>query len=113
MANYPSSLAQERTSREQWKDPMEIDYARSGSVKGRRAQASKKRVFTVEHRLLTNAERSTLESFYDTNRGVELNFAWNDTPGTTYSVIFSDENGLDFKRSGNDRWDVAVKLSEV
>lgn len=113
MANYPSSIVQEQSSKEPWRDPMELDYARSGGAKGRRLQAAKKRQFMVTHRHVTTAQRATLEAFYDANRSVTFTFAWNDAPATTYTVIFADKDGLDWDRDGPILWRVTVKLAEV
>lgn len=113
MAAYPSSLPQAAGSSEEWVDPIELSYSRAGSVKARRLQSAKKRAFVVEHSFLTEAQRSTLESFYDTNRSIALTFAWNDAPGTTYNVIFSDASGLTFKRVAGNYYDVTVRLAEI
>lgn len=113
MAAYPSSLPQAASSREEWVDPLLVSYTRAGGVKARRLQSAKKRVFYVDHKFLTDAQKTTLESFYDSNRTVSLTFAWNDVPGTTYSVVFADEPGLSFTRVAGNYYDVTVKLAEV
>lgn len=111
MAAYPSSLPQAASSREEWVDALEVSYSRAGGVKARRLQSAKKRVFNVEHRFLTDAQKGTLEAFYDANRSVSLTFAWNDTPGTTYAVVFASE--LSFSRDAGNYWSVTVKLAEI
>lgn len=113
MAAYPSSLPQAASSREEWVDPLQVSYSRAGGVKARRLQSAKKRIFIVDHRYLTDAQKGTLETFYDANRTVSLTFAWNDTPGTTYAVLFADEPGLSFSREPGNYWNVTVKLAEV
>lgn len=113
MAAYPSSLPQATSSREEWVDPLLVSYSRAGGVKARRLQGAKKRVFVVEHKFLTNTQKTTLETFYDTNRAITLTFAWNDVPGTTYTVVFADEPGLSFSREPGNYWNVTVKLAEV
>lgn len=112
MANYPSSLRQSNGSREIWYDPIELDDARSGAAKGRRLQSAKKRRFIVRHESLTEAEKQTLETFYDANRATTFLFAWNKAPGTTYTVIFADKEGLDWTGQGVHN-SVAVELREA
>lgn len=113
MASYPSSIPQDPDSEEIVRDPLLVSYARSGAVKARRLQPAKKRSFIVVHKFLTASEKSTLQSFFDSNRSVTLTFAWNDAPGTTYTVIFADPNGLSWKRSRPLLWDTVVRLDEV
>lgn len=92
MATYPD-LGFEEGSIEDWADPLLLSTSRGGGTKGRRLQAGKKRLFRVLH-VLTAAERATLEAFYDANRAVSFDFAWN---GVTYSVIFADKQGLSWR----------------
>lgn len=113
MASYPSSIPQDPDSEEIVRDPILVSYARSGEVKGRRLQPAKKRSFVVVHKFLTASEKSTLQTFFDSNRAVTLTFAWNDAHGTTWTVIFSDPSGLSWKRSRPLLWDVTVRLDEV
>lgn len=113
MASYPSSIGQDRTSQEIIRDPVQVSYSRSGAVKARRLQPAKKRSFIVEHKNLTTSERNTLQTFFDTNRAVSLTFAWNDDLGTTYTVVFSDPQGLVWRRPWPTLWDVTVRLDEV
>lgn len=112
MANYPS-LPQATDSQEEWIDPVQVDYSRAGGAKARRLQTGKKRRFVVKHRYLTAAQMSTLESFYDSNRDVTLTFAWADSPATTYTVIFADEQPLQFTRTEGNYYDVTVTLAEA
>lgn len=93
---------------------MIVSYARSGSFRARRLQAAKTRVFVVEHKSLTEAEKTALEAFYDTNRSLAIDFAWAHAPGTVYSAFFADEAGLDFRHvHGTEYWDVTVELAQA
>lgn len=112
MANYPT-LPQSTGSREEWIDPAIVEYSRAGGAKIRRLQGAKKRAFIVEHRFLTNTQKTTLETFYDTNRAISLTFAWADAPGTTYTVVFADQGELAFSREPGNYWNVTVRLAEV
>lgn len=111
MADYPSTLGQEVKSREPWRDPIVASYSRSGAFKGQRLQPAKKRVFVVEHRQLTAAEKAAFETFYNANRDVTFNFWWADAPGTVYVCAFAGE--LEWVRSKPTLWDVTVPLVEV
>lgn len=113
MDNYPSALKQHEGSKEMWRDQTELGYAKDGSLKGRIFYDSKKREFSIEHKLLTEADKTTLETFYDAHRGIEFLFAWNFAPATTYTVIFADTGGLSFKIKAGPRWETVVKLAET
>lgn len=113
MPSYPSSLPQAADSTEEWSDPLLVSYARSGGIKARRLQSAKKRVFVVRHQFLTTAQVATLETFYNANRAGSFDFAWNDSPASTYSVVFADGNGLQFSRAAGNYYNVAVRLAEV
>lgn len=113
MPSYPSSLQQSVDSREEWVDPAIVSYTRAGGVKARRLQAARKRVFHVEHKFLTASQVGTLLTFYDANRASSFDFAWNDSPGATYSVIFANDRSLEFRRAAGNYYDVTVELAEV
>lgn len=113
MADFPSTLVQGRESREIWIDPVLVSRARGGGFKGRLLQSAKKRGFEVVLPRLTAAQKATLESFYDANRALTFNFAWNDAPSTVYVVAFATRDGLTFTRSMPLHWDATVLLEEV
>lgn len=113
MPSYPASLPQSAESTEEWSDPLLISYSRAGSVKARRLQGAKKRVFTIRHKNLTATQVASLETFYNANRSSAFDFAWNDSPATTYSVIFADDRGLQLSRVAGNYYDVSVKMAEV
>lgn len=114
MANYPATLPQERDGADVLaRDPLLLSLSRAGGARGRRLQPAKKMAFTIVHKSLTDAEKATLETFFDANRSVSFVFAWNDAPGTTYTVIFADPDGLQFQRAKGSGWNVAVPVAEV
>lgn len=114
MANYPAALPQERDgSEEQVRDPLLLSISRAGGAKGRRLQPAKKMAFTIVHKGLTVAEKGTLQTFFDANRAVSFVFAWNDAPGTTFTVIFADPEGLRWRRGKGTTWNVTVPVIEV
>jgi hypothetical protein len=109
--NGGASLRQRKNSSELWQDPIRISTPRAGGVKARRLQESKTYVFEVVHENLTDAEKDSLETFYDANRnGPAFDFAWNDAPGVKYSVIFADE--IRWTRDG-ERHQARVRLAQV
>lgn len=113
MADFPSTLGQGLDSKEIWIDPILGGRARGGGFKGRRLQAVKKRGFEVILRKLTAAERTTFETFYDTNRALTLNYSWNDAPGTVYVVAFANRDGISWQRVSPLLWDATVLLEEA
>ena len=113
MPSYPSSLPQAADSTEEWSDPLLVSYSRAGGVKARRLQGAKKRIFTVRHELLTPAQVASLETFYDANRTAAFDFAWNDSQASTFSVVFADNQGLQFSRRAGNYYAVTVRLAEV
>lgn len=86
MANYPS-FAQLTSSDEDQIDDVVLDRAVAGGVKARSFFTAKKRAFKVEH-LLSASDRSTLDTFYDTNRGLTVTFTWAKT-ATAYTCFMA------------------------
>jgi hypothetical protein len=110
MADYPSTLAIDQSTTESWADDRLISRARSGAVKGRLLATVKKRVFKVVHRYLSASQKTSLETFYDTNRALSFNFT---LLGHTYVVIFGDKDGIDFEPQTGGQWNVSLTLLEV
>lgn len=109
MASYPALRIDDGTE-ESWADDRMISRARSGAVKGRLLAAAKKRVFRVEHKYLSASDKDTLETFYDTNRALEFDFT---LLGDTYTVIFGDKDGLNFRPATGGQWSITLTLLEV
>lgn len=94
MANYPSFPFLLDGSGEEWIDDINADRSVSGGVKVRSFFTAKKRRFTLSH-LLNASDRSTLQSFYDTNRILLVTLTW--TPdGQTYDVLFDGPPKFDY-----------------
>jgi len=71
------------------------------------------RTFEGRHIALTNAERDTLEAFFDTKKGRLTTFDFGDpVTGVTHTVRFLDPK-LNFKRRDDTRWDLIVRFKEV
>jgi hypothetical protein len=105
MANYPS-LTQTAESGEDWIDDNAIDRSVNGTAKGRIFFTTKKRGFSIRH-VLTAAEKSTLASFYDTNRALYVTLTWAGD-GAQYDCLF--ERPPQFRYLGAGLWDAEVRL---
>lgn len=84
MADYPATLPTLVNATEEWLDDLETDRAVSGTVRVRVMFTAKKRVFKIKH-VVTAALKTTLQSFYDTNRATTFNYTWG---GTVYVCVF-------------------------
>jgi hypothetical protein len=87
MAAYPTLNAQ-RSSATVRNGGQEAARATNGTLKMRRLYTAEKMNFTVDH-WLTDAQKSTLESFYQTNRDLDVSFTWAED-AATYTVRFSE-----------------------
>lgn len=110
MANYPTSLAIDGTTKEEWFDERSISRSRSGSVKARVLQSTKKRGWRVVHKYLSAAQKTTFQTFYDTNRALTFTFA---LLGNNYTVIFGDEKSISWEPQKGGQWNLVVLLLEV
>lgn len=112
MADFPTTLGQGIESKEIWIDPMLVSRARGGGFKGRLLQSGKKRGFEVVLKGLTDAEKSTFETFYDTNRALTMNFYWEDALSTPYVVAFANRDAISWSRMAPGYWLGTVMLEE-
>jgi hypothetical protein len=85
VANYPS-FAQLAGSEERFLDDLLFDRAVNGTAKVRAYYPARKRSFSLRHRL-TNSERTTLLTFYDTNRLLNFTLTWSGD-GQNYTCSF-------------------------
>lgn len=108
MATYPASLQVSLGSQEEWIDDQVADRSISGATKVRAFFSSKKRAFTIVHQNLSAAQISTLESFYDTNRLLVIQFTWV-ADGNTYNCLFAGPPKISYAKMGQYA-DVTVKL---
>jgi len=74
MANYPS-FAQMQGSVPVPRDDMKVDYATDGTPQQRSFYAALKYDFRIKHKL-SAADKATLDSFYTTNRLLQVTFVW-------------------------------------
>jgi hypothetical protein len=114
MADFPNTVYPEyEQSGEDWIDPLLADRSRSGAFRARRLQTGKKRAINLTFRLLTNAERTTIETHYDAHRALTFNFTWPDGSGGPYVVAYAERNAIKFTRAKPGRWNGAVLLEEA
>jgi hypothetical protein len=86
MAAYPTLNAQ-RSSSTARNSGHDAVRATNGALKVRRMFSAEKTDFTIDH-WLTSAEKSTLESFYQANKDLDVAFTWAED-GVTYTVRFA------------------------
>lgn len=84
MADYPATLPTLNGAIEEWTDGLQTDRSVSGGVRVRVMFTAKKRTFKIKH-VVTAALKTTLQSFYDTNRALSFNYTWG---GVTYVCVF-------------------------
>jgi hypothetical protein len=89
-----------------------IDRSVSGAARGRDFYGADKSVFTVEHRALSATDRSTLASFYNSNRNTTFSFTW-PSPSATYTVMFDVDGYQEQPSDAYACYDVTVKLIEA
>ena len=110
MSTYPS-LGQSKNSTEERISGISVDRATNGSIRARSYFTSIKKVFSVEHSVITTAQKLALESFYDSNKNNSFDFLWV-LDNTTYVCIFTEE-ALQFSIITNGYWDAKVSLAQV
>jgi len=90
-------------------DMVKIDRAEDGTARGRAYGADKAR-FTVTHPRLNSTDKSTLATFYSTNRLLEFTFA-SKHDGVTYTCIFSKPP--QYERHPGSYWTATVEMEQV
>lgn len=108
MANYPS-FGQDISSVETILDDLQVEYSSNGTLKRRILYSAPKREFSVVH-TLNIVDRSTLDTFYTTNRLVSFNFTWVAT-GTSYTCVF--KSPPQYSMLGGGFFSATVTISEV
>ncbi len=108
MATYPS-FSQLYDSSVLEDDGLELSRSVSGKPRIRRYYTSTRRTFTVHHDL-SSADKSTLLSFYTTNKLLTLDFVWA-SDGLTYACRFIGH--ITVRPIEGNRYSVVSKLVEV
>jgi len=105
MANYPS-FTQKIGSKAEPKSGIQIDIASNGDVRGQILHSADRKIFYVEH-FLSASEKSTLDTFYSTNKALEISFTWAGD-SQSYNCIFMDAPR--YVPCGASRYKVSVVL---
>ena len=87
MANYPS-LDQLVGSEATPQSGIRIDKASNGDVRSQILYSADRKNFRVLHRL-NSTDKGTLDTFYTTNKALELTFTWS-ADSQNYNCIFAD-----------------------
>lgn len=102
----PSSLAQ-RTVKPSFKGKSSAGYTITSS----RATIAKKE-FDLGYEALTEADRDTLQTYFENNAGSSFSWTHPESGGATYTVFFVDDE-IEFKWVPSNYWSAKVKLREV
>lgn len=111
MANYPTFLQLEDSSHKPLMPDHLLERAESGKPRLQDVTTSHLVEFTLEHELdLT--EVGELRTFYDTNKGVSFNLAYQPEDGTVYLCKFTAAPKVSRIR-GSTGFDVSVQMVSV
>lgn len=109
MATYPTYWILD-TSDDTRFDGYEPRRASNGALKVRKLSAGEKREFTVDH-LLTQAQKDAYETFFQTNKLLDVTFRW---PGETSTINVRFVSAPKYSGpSGTRMFSVRVRLAEV
>jgi hypothetical protein len=108
MANYPT-LPTEAGSDPEPLDQIKADRAEDGTARVRSLGSDKMR-FRVVHPLIDSTDKSTLSTFYSTNRLLEVSYT-SPSDGSVYTCIFTKPPS--YERINRARWTATVMLEEV
>ncbi len=110
MANYPS-LPQGRESTWVPDSGTITDISQSGLIRTRRLYDTSVWTGKIIHHITSEADRTTLKTFYTTNRDLEFTFAYASDPSAeavTYTCRFVDEPMFIWR--GSDYWEAHVEM---
>lgn len=110
---FPTSFPIGADSEEEWIDDLRIETAADGTPYAYSTQTAKKRAFNIRTPACSTTERSTLETFYNTNRKLKFNFTW---PADSSNPLCWFDGAPRFRyRSGaaGARWDIEFRVREA
>ena len=111
MADYPTiqnpSGLQQKIIKTKYKG-----ISSSGYMMTRAKATASKKEFLVKYTFLTNTERDTLQTFFDTNQGLGFNWTHPESGGETYFVVFIEDE-LEFTLTLPYYWILNFKIREV
>jgi hypothetical protein len=111
MATYPSDIIP--TGFDETRNrPMHSSESEAGYVSQRPKGTKKFMQFDISYNNLTDAQKTTLEDFYDANIGQIVTYI-HPTTGTSYDVRY-DADKITFKRKPKmNSWSHSVSLKEI
>lgn len=107
MANYPD-FGQLVGSEATPQSGIRVDRASNGDVRSQILYTADRKIFKVVHRL-DSTDKATLDSFYSTNKALEITFTWK-ADGLNYNCIFMD--APKYTPISGGYFDVTVMLAE-
>lgn len=121
MASYPTLSKDFDASsfEEESENPVVASEMEGGyTITRARFTRSPRRKFTFKHVDISDADKTTLQTFWDDHKGGASAFNWtHPISGAVINVRFSPDMKLSFKRTGygeNHRWDSdTIELREV
>ena len=108
MASYPDLMTDYGVDADPI-DMISIDRAEDGSARGR-AYGDDKASFTVTHPRLNSTDKSTLDTFYSTNRLLEFTYT-SKHDGASYTCIF--RRAPKYERHPGSYWTATVEIEQV
>lgn len=109
MATYPSFYMVRSDTSHGIDGGFKTARATNGALRVQRLFPQPKREFNITH-WLTAADKSTLDSFYSTNKDLNVDLVWPED-NVTYTVRFAEHPQLELRAP--DFWIVKVKMLEV
>ncbi len=88
MAAYPT-IGQGKSSKRVPISANKIDIASDGTLRARTDFSSNIYQFSIVHETITEAEKDSIESFYDTNASLNFTFTF-DADLTVYECVFNN-----------------------
>jgi len=107
VASYPS-IEQRVGSKPTPQSGIRPDRASNGDIRTQILYSGDRKDFKVVHQV-DATEKSTLDTFYATNKGLAVTLTWA-ADGQEYNCVFTD--APDYTPRGDGYWDVVVLLSE-
>ena len=90
---------------------LQSERSSNGVARARLLFPAQKRTFNVIHPLLTQDQKTLLETFINDNLGLTFNFRYQ-VDGQTYTCIFS-QDAAQYRRIGQAYWAATVPMTEV
>jgi len=92
--------------------PAQRSTSSAGYTMARAKATIAKKEFKVMYQNLTTAERNTLQTFFNSNQGLEFDWTHPEPSGSTYQVIFNQDD-IEFVWISFGLWTVTFKIKEV